>query len=162
MKNIIFSIAFLFLCFPLADAQVPQFKNYPAGTIYAGKNAPVKIVTKDDRMFRTRLRELGKEKVNFAGHYILGAIGCGTECLTFVVIDAKTGKVSHLPFTVCCWFDSESPDPVEDLYQFKINSKLIVFHGLLNENEKRSGTYFYEFQNGKFTEIKYIPAKKKS
>ena len=160
MKNIIFSIAFLFLCFPGADARTPQFKSYPAGNIYTGKNAPVKLVTKDNKMFRTRLRAIGKEKVNFAGRYILGSFGCGAECLVIAVIDAKTGKVFNVPFTVCCWFDSESPEPVEEPFQFKINSKLIVFHGLLNEDEKRFGTYFYEFENGKFTEIKYIPAKR--
>jgi hypothetical protein len=160
MKNILITIIFAFLCLTGADAQTPQFKDYPITDIYTGRNAPVKLVTKDDKMFRTRLRELGKDKVNFAGRYIIGAIGCGAECLTFAVIDAKTGRVFHVPFSVCCWFDSESADPVEDAFYFKIDSNLIIFYGLLNEDQKRFGTYFYKFDNGKFTEIKYLPAKR--
>ncbi|HEU4872788.1 MAG TPA: hypothetical protein VFT44_06795 [Pyrinomonadaceae bacterium] len=75
-----------------SQSRVPQFKDYPVTESYMGKTAPV-VLTRDDRMFRTRLKEASKEKPNFAGRYILTAWGCGTTCLMGGVIDAKTGKV---------------------------------------------------------------------
>jgi hypothetical protein len=52
--------------------KVPRFKDYPVDRIYNGENAPL-ILTKDDRTFRTRLKEAAQKKPNFAGHYILTA-----------------------------------------------------------------------------------------
>src|ERR1035438_5845146 len=39
----------------------PRFEDYPATQIYKGKPAPPKIVTAEQRMYRTRIRE-GVEK----------------------------------------------------------------------------------------------------
>lgn len=50
--------------FLIADVQsqsrVPQFKDYPVTEPYIGKAAPVAL-TRDDRMFHTRLREASKK-----------------------------------------------------------------------------------------------------
>ncbi len=133
----------------------PQFRDYPAGKIYKGRNAPV-IIGKNERMFRTRLREAAKEKPNFAGRYIVTAWGCGTQCLMGAVIDAKTGKVYWWNFTVCCWENADDDfSPIE----FRPNSRLIVFSGLRNEAGIK-GAHFYKFENGRFIFIKTLPDKK--
>ena len=132
-----------------AQDRVPQFKDYPAAA-YSGPNAAL-VLTRDDRNFRTRLREASKEKPNFAGRYILTAWGCGTSCLMGAVIDAKTGRVHWWNFTICCWTSTDDNfKPIE----FRLNSKLIVFSGARNEKEGDEGAHFYKFENGRFVHLR--------
>jgi hypothetical protein len=133
------------------QTRIPQFKDFPVKSEYAGKNAPV-IITADGRMYRTRLREAAQEKPNFAGHYILAAWGCGAGCLMGAVIDANTGKVHWLPHTICCWNEIERDDGFSPIV-FRLNSRLIVFTGLRNERDGDQGAHFYEFDE---TEFKFI------
>jgi hypothetical protein len=49
------------------------------------------------RTYRTVIREGAKAGVNFAGHYTVVTIGCGTSCIRAVVIDRMTGKVQFTP-----------------------------------------------------------------
>jgi hypothetical protein len=139
------------------QGKIPQFKNYSISDVYAGKNAKP-IITKSDRIFKTRLTEGANEKPNFAGRYILSVWGCGARCLMGAVIDAKTGKISWLPGSVCCWegFD-DNFEPIE----FRLNSRLIILSGFINESENGDGldSHFYEFKNGKFIHIKTIRRK---
>lgn len=136
-----------------AQGRVPQFKDYPVTEIYTGRTAPL-VLTRQDRMFRTRLREAAKQKPNFAGHYIFATWGCGTSCLMGAVIDAKSGKVYSIPFTICCWSIDvdENFRPVE----FRLNSRLIVFSGERGEQEGDNGTHFYEFKNGRFVHVRSV------
>lgn len=137
--------------------RIPQFKDYAATDYYQGKTVSP-IITKDDRTFRTRLREGAKEKPNFAGRYILTAWGCGALCLMGAVIDARTGKIYWLPHSTCCWrVGDDNFNPIE----FRINSRLVVFSGLRNESEKDSedDSHFYEFKNGRFIFIKTVKRK---
>lgn len=137
-----------------AQRRVPQFKDFPVSEAYTGRNAPL-ILTRDDRMFRTRLRAASKGKPNFAGHYILTAWGCGTSCLVGAVIDAKTGKVYWWNFSICCWGHD-----VDDNFQpieFRLNSKLIVFSGARNEKEGDNAAHFYKFENGRFIHLRSLP-----
>ncbi|HEX7333686.1 MAG TPA: hypothetical protein VF290_19450, partial [Pyrinomonadaceae bacterium] len=113
-----------------------------------GKNAPV-IITRADRMFRTRLKEAAQEKPNFAGHYILTAWGCGAGCLMGAAIDANTGKVYWFPHTICCWNETERDDNFNPI-EFRLSSRLVVFTGLRNEREGDQGAHFYEFDGKRF------------
>lgn len=140
----------------LAQKQVPQFKNYPAGEVFRGKNAPVKL-TRADMLFRTRLRYAAKQKPNFAGHYVLNFWGCGTECLSGAAVDVKTGKVVWVDFSICCWqhYREDDFEPVK----FRLDSNLIEFTGLRDEKEDDFGRHFYKIQNGQFVFIKTLPDK---
>lgn len=136
-----------------AETSVPKFKDYPAIGRSQGRNASLTL-TRDDMMYRTRLREAAMKTPNFAGHYIATTWGCGAECVTGAVIDANTGKVYWLPHTVCCWgFDvSDKFEPIE----FRLDSRLIVFSGERNEKEGDNGIHFYEFKGNKFVHIESI------
>ena len=131
---------------------LPKFEDYRVTEHFAGKNAKPVLVTKDDRQFRTRLTEGAREKVNFAGHYVLTVWGCGGGCLSGAVIDAKTGKVSWLPFSICCW-----PEDVEKPIGFRLDSRLVVFTG--SRNEEGQGIYYYKFDGDRFTLLKAIEKK---
>lgn len=158
MKVLVVSILIVFFSVLSSGQKIPQFRDYAVSEVYTGKNAKP-VITKSDRLFRTRLSEGAKEEPNFAGRYILTAWGCGTSCLMGAVIDAKTGKISWLPGTVCCWDNyEESFHPIV----FRLNSRLIILSGLINENEKHdpADSHYYEFKNGKFVYIKSLGRKK--
>ena len=59
-----------------ATPKIVDFSNFPEAKTYY-----------------TRITEFVKRGVNFSSHYVLIPIGCGTDCVLFVVVDAKTGKV---------------------------------------------------------------------
>jgi len=137
-----------------SQTSIPQFKDFPAKGKYVGKNAPV-VITAKDRRFRTVLREAAHEKPDFAEHYILAAWGCGAACLMGAVIDANTGKVHWFPHTICCWNEmarDESFNPIV----YKLNSRLIVFTGIRNEQDGDLGAHFYEFGPTGFKYIRTI------
>jgi len=86
---------------------------------------------------------LGKPQTSaFAGQYILTTIGCGASCILSSIIDARSGQVTWLPFTICCW------DPGKPL-DFRLDSSLLVVHGMRDEQEP-NGTFYYAFEEGKF------------
>lgn len=140
--------------YTLGQTTIPQFKNFPAQGEYAGKNAPV-VITSEDRRFRTRLKEAAQRKPNFAGHYVLTAWGCGAECLMGAVIDANTGKVHWFPHTICCWNEIDRDKNFTPI-EFRLNSRLVVFTGLRNEQEGDQGAHFYELDTTGFKYLRTI------
>lgn len=134
-----------------AQERAPRFEDHPVRETYTGPvHAPV-LATSEQRQFRTRLRNAAKGKPNFAGRYILGLWGCGSGCLMGGVVDAKTGKVTMLPFTVCCWRD-DVPDDFQPI-DVRIDSNLVIVEGAIDENYSDNGKRYYLFQNGRFTKI---------
>ncbi|MCC2613314.1 hypothetical protein [Neorhizobium petrolearium] len=138
------AFAWLGLAAHTCAQDVPKFTQF-AEKVYAGPSAPLRLATQDDREFATRLQEGAKRPVNFAGHHILATWGCGAECLGGAVIDARTGTVAWLPYSVCCWGEGEP-------FYFRKDSRLIVFSGVLNE-ESPKGAHFFEFRNGEFRHL---------
>lgn len=95
-------LAALALCASLimstaATASAPAFEDYLPHAAHDGPNAEVQLVTEEDRMFRTRLREGAREPADFSGRYKVVTWGCGTSCLSGAVIDTSNGRVVHLP-----------------------------------------------------------------
>lgn len=138
-----------------AQTGTPRFTDYPVSERYTGKTAPL-VLSRAAREFRTRLRQAAREKPNFAGRFIVATWGCGTECVEGAIIDARTGHVFMLPFSLCCWAATgvdESFKPVE----FRPNSSLIVLSGARNEKEGDLATRFYRFQKNRLVLLKSIP-----
>jgi hypothetical protein len=104
---------------PIARSQqsanrLPRFEDYPVTEAFTGSPHPPILVTPEQRMFRTRIRE-GVEKgwgvwingewsreqnkpgPNFAGHYIVIVWGCGSGCIRMAVSDAEIGAVYNPP-----------------------------------------------------------------
>ncbi|MCX6592644.1 MAG: hypothetical protein NTZ56_14065 [Acidobacteria bacterium] len=76
---------------------VPKFEDFPVTTRWSGSNAPVRLVTRDERMYRTRLTEGAREKPDFADHYKFVGWGCGSWCGAGALIDLQTGIVYPPP-----------------------------------------------------------------
>jgi hypothetical protein len=96
---------------PQAEVSTPRFEDYPVTEIFNGIPAAPVLLTADQRLFRTRIREGvakgtgvlrdGKEQPgpNFAGHYIVVAWACGSPCGMMAIVDAQTGKVYDPPIS---------------------------------------------------------------
>jgi len=130
----------------LAQKKVPRFDDFPVNEVYIGKTAPL-IITREQKSFRTRIKDAATEKPNFAGHYILTGWGCGMGCWHGVIINARTGRVSWLPYSLCCaGFDDKPAD-------FRLDSKLLIFSDLENRD---GGTFFYKLEKDRFVLIHSI------
>jgi hypothetical protein len=124
----------------------PQFAAYPAPATYTGRCLLPKLVPQTPAwQFRTRIREVARQRPNFAGHYVLATWGCGAECVSYVIVDTTSGQVYFDDLTICCWgMDvADSFQPVD----FRLTSRLIIFNGLLRE-VGNSGPHYYKFQDG--------------
>ncbi|WP_052732269.1 hypothetical protein [Hymenobacter terrenus] len=134
----------------------PQFSNYPVAERYHGRQAAPKLVRGTAAwLFRTRIREAAQGKPNFAGHYIAATWGCGAECLSSAIIDVKTGTVYFNDVSTCCWFSAPAATPTEDFepIRFRLNSRLIIFTGLLGE-AGRNGAHYFRFEHGRLIAIR--------
>src|SRR5437867_8720028 len=73
---------------------VPQYDEYPAsGTSQGIPAAPDLSSHPMAGRYRTVLRDAAKKGPDFAGHYTLVRIGCGTSCVMVALVDAVNGRV---------------------------------------------------------------------
>lgn len=136
-----------------ADSASPQFKDYPVSQIYKGPNAPAHLSSPEAREFRTRLKEAARQKPNFAGHYIVAKWGCGSGCIMPAILDAKTGKVFMVPFTI-----STVGEEVVDPLQFRLDSRLLIANGSRNDAEE-NGTFYYRWDENRLTLLQAVMKK---
>jgi hypothetical protein len=124
----------------------PDFKDFAVERIYTGAPAAPKL-NRDQRTFRTVIREGAKSKVQFAGHYTVPRWGCGSGCSTFVIADSTTGavyngfNVADLP---AAWIEKHGE---QEQMEFRPNSRLIKINGCINE--RNCGLYDYTMIEGK-------------
>jgi hypothetical protein len=98
-------------------------------------------------LFRTRLKGV-TPPINFAGHYILTVIGCGTSCILVAAIDARNGKVAWLPYSLCCWTDQ-----VSEPLRFRSNSDLLILNGQRDERGV-NGPHYVRLLGGRFIALR--------
>ena len=143
----------------VTQAQVTQpqgirYEDFPAGKAFAGKPAAVKLITKKARMNRTVLREGAAGGPNFGGHYTVVTWGCGSSCVQFAIVDAISGNVYFPSFYVAVGVGSDQDyEHIPEPLQYKLDSKLLMVTGNLNEAEK-GGVYYYKWDNSRLTLIK--------
>lgn len=79
-----------------ADTPLPHSYQYPTNDAeqFTGTPATVDLSSyKDAKRYRTKLEEGAKIGPNFAGHFTIVTIGCGTQCQQNWLINAQTGKI---------------------------------------------------------------------
>ena len=136
------------------QGRAPAFAAYPVATRYRGPQVPPRLRPGTAAWyFRTRIREAAAQLPNFAGHYVLATWGCGMECVSYVIIDAKTGAVYFDAMSVCCW-GTAVPDDFEPV-RGHLASRLLIFTGMLNEQGSNT-PHYYIFTNGQLRAV--VPA----
>jgi hypothetical protein len=148
-----------------AQKTEPRFESY-AVKVWSGTPAPLNLSShRLARMYRTSLREqIREEGVNFAGHYTVAAMGCGTGCSITAIVDARTGR-AYFPQVFEGW-TSEIGDyqfaEGEDIRTFHRNSRLlrVVGRPRLSAEEQwgPSGIYYYEWVNNQLKQVHFVPA----
>lgn len=147
MKTLIQTIFLFVVCVVSISAQqkrLPRFEGYAVRENYKGKVASVKLTSSSARMYRTMLRQNAKQGVNFAGQFILATWGCGSDCHSFAIIDAKTGAVYFSPLIS---FVGGQRFQEEDRLQFRRNSRLLIVAGAKDDEE--IGKFYYVWKNNR-------------
>ena len=156
---------------PLSHAQKPDppdFKKYPAD-VYAGKPARLNLRShRLARMYRTSIREqLHENGINFAGHYTVAVMGCGTGCSITAIVDARNGN-AYFPRELNGW--SVEPSVYEfadneDVRTFKTDSRLLKIIGAprLGADERwgSGGIYYYEWKDDRLRQVRFVPTRPK-
>jgi hypothetical protein len=133
------------------QAALPPFAKYPVVARYRGPHAtPLLRPGTAAWWFRTRIREAAGQPANFAGHYVLAMWGCGAECVSYAIIDVKTGSVYFDNRTVCCW-GTAVPDDFESV-RGRLNSRLLICTGLLNKQGDNK-PHGYVFRTGRLVAL---------
>jgi hypothetical protein len=146
-------------------SDTPRFENYPAD-VYAGKPAPLNLRShRMARMYRTSIREqLNEAGINFAGHYTIAVMGCGTGCSITAIVDARNGN-AYFPRVLDGW--SVEPGVYEfkedeDVRTFRTDSRLLKIIGApqLSAEEKwgAPGIYYYEWKNNRLRQVHFVAA----
>jgi hypothetical protein len=108
------------------------------------------------RTYRTLLRTAAQEPPDFAGHYKIVRIGCGTSCVTIAVIDRATKKVFFPKILgVIQWANWYCKDYGPD---YRLDSRLLVIRGTYGTEEAAPGLAYFEWRNGDFRLLKFDPA----
>ena len=149
--------------FSAQTTEPPRFESY-AADVYAGKPAPLNLRShRLARAFRTRIREqLHEEGINFAGHYTIAVMGCGTGCSTTAIVDARNGH-AYFPSVLDGW--SVRPGAYqfaedEDVRTFRVNSRLLKIIGSPRVGAYEvwgpSGIYYYEWKSNRLQQVHFV------
>ncbi len=145
----------------LKGKDVPRFEAYPTRVISNLKPARVDLKSHPRaRRYRTRLREGAAEGPNFAGHFTVVGWGCGTSCIQWAVVDARTGAVYFPPddiasvSTVHVGTAEGEPEPHFYGLRFRKDSGLLMILGAPNEDDSREGILFYRWTGKNFEFLK--------
>ncbi len=129
-------------------APPPRFEDYPAGEVYRGPVARVRLDSRRARLFRTRLAEDSRGGPNFAGRYTVVVWGCGTGCAQMGVVDAKTGGVYFPPVEYMDIPDMED-EGVRSRW-FRLDSRLLRLTKDHYDGKGGYTAYYYPFDRGRF------------
>ncbi len=135
----------------LVDPKAPKFGDYPTKTEAGNPSAKLDLTSNPiAKRYRTVLRLAMTEGANFAGHYRMSVWGCGTSCAMFAVVNLNTGKVitaTQIAVVIGNNLDADDfmPGPNSDDwgFRFRIDSNLLVVLGTPDEDESRSGAYYF-------------------
>jgi hypothetical protein len=138
----------------LFDRKAPAFADYPTTTREVISNPKLDLTSNAiARTYRTRLRQEVADGPNYAGHYTVAFWGCGTSCTMFAVVNLKTGKViTASEFTTVTGehlnADDFLPQTESDGWalRHRRDSALLVVVGAPDEDESRTGAFYYVVQ----------------
>lgn len=129
---------------PMASAQPPRFEDYPVAKIYQGEPAGVDYAGFPElRTFHHEVESRRGDVVNYAGEYATPAWGCGTSCVTFVIVSLRTGRL--VDQVVTCGDFNVRPD-----------SRLLVINPEAEEDVYPEGckTEYYVLDAGQLRPLK--------
>lgn len=160
-------------CYPIREKDLlrqgaPHFDQFQTRIETIKKPSRVNLKSHPEaRTYRTVLRRGAAKGPNFAGHYAVVAWGCGTSCVTFAIVNLKTGNVIFPDdFTSVHGVHLDADDFERDAdtgywgLRYKLNSRLLIVVGTLDEDEKREGAFYYILDKDKLKRIFSVNVRK--
>jgi hypothetical protein len=145
----------LALSLQLAPTAPLAFETFPVSPIFAGRPVPPDLASHPlARVYKTVLRREATKGPNFAGHYTIVRIGCGTGCARIAVVDAGTGRV-FFPRGLSAahwagwWHDPYGP-------QYTVSSRLLILSGQANTETAPFGISYFEWTGKDFRLLKFV------
>ncbi|GEM_PF-5965491 len=125
------------------------FDKYPISTIYKNKKVFPDFKGREKKYsnYRTRIREGFKEGVNFAGHYKIIEIGCGTNCIFSYIGNISTGEVFDVPN------GGEDTPNLKQFYKKKSNLLIQIWPVELTDYSKGCYREDFEMKNNSFVSL---------
>lgn len=109
----------------------PRFEDFKVDRIFKGENHEL-VVEDDESNWSFYRKQAIKKPVNFAGHYIVFAMGCGGGAICGEILDAQTGSIAaSFPNA----YEMDSPDGSFYDASFKLDSRLIVISSVAADPE---------------------------
>jgi hypothetical protein len=161
-------------CYPitahdLQRADAPKFEQFPAERLVT-KAVPANINSSPQaRRYRTVLKQGTVEGPNFAGYYTIVAWGCGSSCMTFAIVNRKTGHVIFPEEIISVsGVNLNADDFLANAHtiswgvRFLPDSRLLVLVGEINEDEKQEGAFYYVIENDRLKLVFSTQVKKRA
>ncbi len=100
-------------------------KHFSVSEIYKGRVPQIQLSSHPSgKKFKTLLQKGLKNGPNFAGHYTIVEIGCGTNCLNIWIIDTSRGTILEGPYNTA-WGA-----------KYNLNSRLLILNPLPTDADK--------------------------
>jgi hypothetical protein len=157
MHRTIFAILTLLLCCGLqAQEEKPpawslKFGQFAVSESFHGKPALPRLTDPKHRTYRTAIARAVRKGPNFAGHYSIAEIGCGSGCMFIVVVDAVTGKAYSAPFASLSFPAGGIREYQGPVYQIK--SRLLIADGCADD--QGCGAHYYEWKDNRFKLLRF-------
>lgn len=140
----------------------PKFEEYKVEQIFQGDNHKLVIEDDNDDNWSLYRKQAIKKPINFAGHYIVFATGCGGGAICGEILDAQTGKIAaSFPNA----YEIDSADGSYYDASFRLDSRLIVISGIAADPERgmngeflasANRTRYFELKNNQLQLLKII------
>jgi len=147
-----------------------RFDGYPAGGLYQGDPAALKLDTPLAQMYAAEIEDGitdAHNRANFAGHFIVAKWGCGAPCLRAAIVDAQTGEIFFPPIT----FEGAGPQsfdlplltigrevPRNPDMEFHPDSDLMIVKATPSQGGKNlSYTFYFLWQLNRWSLLRKIP-----
>ncbi len=156
-------VALLLGVLPAGQNPLPRFEDYPAQADWKGLVAALKLTSRSQRLYRTRLHQAAAQPPSFAGHYRFVEWGCGSYCAAGALIDLETGQVIGPPlawapddfaFPPTAW---ESGD-----IESRADSRLLIVTCDAGWPDRAPDTYYFVLEDQHFRQLAHLRGKKRT
>lgn len=135
---------------------IPKFGDFPVNGALSGPSHLPILSTPFQRNFRSQIRGQAGPPPDFAGGYRIAQWGCGSSCVSIVVINLKTGVVYDGPFEILGYGSLLRYEGGDDEIEYRAVSRLLVVRGC--PEDKSCGTYYYDWKGDHFERLRFVPA----
>lgn len=147
---------------PTASAAgVPDFKDYPAPSLYTRLAAKLLTDSEFSRFYKTRLAQAMTQKPTFAGEYVVAGWGCGGGgCYVQSLVNKRTGKAIETGFQarnrIVDFAKRLEVRVGEEIKEIRIHSRLLVTRRITEEEPRQYFEKYYVVSQDRLKLLKKV------